>query len=380
MTGAERRPRILHIHAAFDRRVAELRCVRLINAFTQADHAVVSGDLVRRGAASLIDPKRTVSWPVFPSLAGKPLPGRLKRLAQAMAGYDLVCTYGWGAIDAAMAHTLFADVYKLAPLIHHEQGFDDDDTGTLKRTRTLYRRIALGRSAALVVPSRALERVALESWQQPRSRVRLIPDGIDSIAYARKPKRDAFPRLMKRPGELWVGTLSALRKGDDLPALVRAFAALPEPWQLVIAGDGPERAAILAQAETLGLEDRVHLPGAFADPARVIGLFDIFASSARVAQSPVSLVQAMAASLPVAAMRAGDVGSMIASDNGPFLAAPGDEAELGQSLQRLAADPALRRRLGEANRQKARAEYDEATMAERYGALYRAMIGLKKPA
>src|SRR5688572_10878494 len=196
-----------------------------------------------------------------------------------MAGYDLICTYNWGAMDAVMAHTLFADVYKLAPLVHHEDGFNEDEANGLKRTRNLYRRIALGRSAALVVPSRTLERIALETWDQPRTWVRLIPNGIDTAAYAGAQRRDALPRVVKQKGELWVGTLAGLRKVKDLPALVRAFRGLPEPWQLVIAGEGPEREAILAEAAACGVEHRVHLPGFVAEPARAAALFDIFALS-----------------------------------------------------------------------------------------------------
>src|SRR5690606_38402207 len=174
-------PRILHLHSSFDAGGKELRCVRLINAFGKdADHAIVSGDPAHRSAAALLGKIARVTWPDFPALTGKPTLGRLKRLAQAMAGYDLICTYNWGAVDAALAHTLFADVFKLPPLVHHEDGFNEDEAGGLKWRRNLYRRIALGRSAALVVPSQMLERIALEVWQQPRARVRLIPNGIDT--------------------------------------------------------------------------------------------------------------------------------------------------------------------------------------------------------
>ena len=68
-------PRILHLHSSFDAGGKELRCVRLINAFADAEHAVVSGDPERRSAAALIGRKARVSWPAFPSLTGKPLPG-----------------------------------------------------------------------------------------------------------------------------------------------------------------------------------------------------------------------------------------------------------------------------------------------------------------
>ncbi len=371
-------PRILHLHSSFDAGGKELRCVRLIDAFGRnAAHAIVSGDPARRSAAALIGKAAKVSWPRFPSLTGMPTLGRLKRLAAAMAGYDLVCTYNWGAIDAALAHTLFADVFKLPPLVHHEDGFNEDEAGGLKWRRNFYRRIALGRSAALVVPSRALERIALDVWQQPRTRVRLIPNGVDTRVFGVAPKRDALPRVVKRKGELWVGTLAGLRKVKDLPALVRAFAPLPGEWQLVIVGEGPERDTILAEAERAGVEHRVHLPGFVADPARATALFDVFALSSRSEQAPISVIEAMAAGLPIVAPRVGDIGAMVATDNGPWLCEPGDDAALGKALAELAADPALRKRIGEANRAKARAEFDEGTMTERYRALYWGLMGRK---
>jgi L-malate glycosyltransferase len=269
-----------------------------------------------------------------------------------------------------MAHTLFADVYKLPPLVHHEDGFNEDEAEKRKASRNLYRRFALGRASALVVPSHTLERVALEEWEQPRSRVRRIPNGIRTRAYAKKPRPDVLPALVKHKGELWVGSLAGLRKVKNLTALVRALPFLDEEWQLVIAGEGPERAAILAEAERLGIEDRVHLPGFVADPAKVAGLFDVFALSSLSEQFPISLIEAMAAGLPVAAPAVGDVAEMVAEANRPFIVAPGDERDLRRALAALAEDPALRQRIGEANRLRARKEYDEAAMIERYKALY----------
>jgi glycosyltransferase involved in cell wall biosynthesis len=225
------------------------------------------------------------------------------------------------------------------------------------------------------VPSRELERIALDTWHQPRWRVRLIPNGIDTRAFAATPKRDGIAGLVKRKGERWLGTLAGLRKVKNLPVLVRALATLPDHWQLVIAGEGPERAAIVAEAERLGLDHRVHLPG-FVPAQKIAGLFDLFALSSLSEQFPISVVEAMAAGLPVAAPRVGDVAAMVASDNGPFLSDPGDEAALLDAIDRLAADDTARARIGAANRQKARAEYDETLMIERYRTLYWTLMGL----
>jgi len=371
MNAANKAPKILHLHSTFDPGGKELRNVRLINAWGKdVDHAIVSGDLDRRGAAHLIGNKPRISWPKFPSLTGKPTPRRLSRLARAMAGYDLICTYNWGAIDAVMAHTVFADPFKLPPLVHHEDGFNEDEAHRLKKRRNWYRRIALGRTAALVVPSTTLEDIALNVWDQPRTRVRRIPNGIDTRAYAAPPKRDILPDLLKHKGEFWIGSLAGLRKVKQLDMLVSAMTQLPDDWQLVIAGEGPEREALLARAEELGLEDRVHLPGFVKQPQKLIGHFDIFALSSQSEQFPISVVEAMAAGLPVVAPRVGDIGSMVASENGPALVDAGDADALAKSLFTLATNVEERKRIGRANKQKAREEFDEKRMIDRYRALY----------
>ena len=347
-----------------------MRCVQLINAFgPRVRHAIVSASPGEMAAAKHISSAIRVDYPAnFPSLTGKPLPGRLQRLARAMAGYDLVLTYNWGAMDAVMAHTLFGQALGLPRLIHHEDGFNADERDRLKWSRNWYRRIALGRASGLVVPSETLERIALEVWDQPIGRVRHIPNGVATARYGKRCKPDALRGVVKREGELWLGTLAGLRAVKNLPRLVRAFAGLPEPWQLVIVGEGPGRDAIRAEADRLGLSHRVHLPGFAADPARYVGLFDLFALSSDSEQAPISLIEAMAAGCAVAATDVGDIAAMVAPENQPFVVR--GEHELSDALQQLAADPAMRAMLGKANAARARSTFDEQAMIASYRRLY----------
>jgi glycosyltransferase involved in cell wall biosynthesis len=371
--------RFLHLHSSFDAGGKELRSARLINAFGKGiAHTIVSAEPGAYGALTAIDAGIDVSPPGdFPALAGKPTPGRLRRLAQAMAGFDLVLTYNWGAMDAVMAHTVFGQFYGLPPLVHHEDGFNEDEAAGLKTSRNWYRRIALGRAAALIVPSLRLEGIALGAWQQPRARVRRIVNGIDTAAYRRKKqaRADSLPRIVKHPGEKWLGTLAGLRAVKNLPRLVRAFAGLPDEWQLVIVGEGPEREAIRAEAMRLGVAHRVHLPGFVAEPARAVALFDLFALSSDSEQFPISVVEAMAGGLAVVSPAVGDVAAMLAEENRGYLPSPGDEAALARNLSLLAADAALRDAVGAANQRKARAEYDERTMVSAYRMAYAQAMG-----
>ena len=373
------RPHVLHLHSAFDPGGKELRSVRLMNAFArQLSHTVVSGEPDATGAAAGLNRSlKTRIQPEFPPLKGRPTPARLHRLASAMKPYDLVLTYNWGAIDAVMAHTLFKDALGLPPLIHHEDGFKEDEARRRKRRRTWYRRIALGKASGLVVPSETLEEIALVEWAQPIGRVKHIPNGIDTDAFQKPVKADAIPRLLKRKGEHWVGTMAGLRKVKNLPQLVRSFRALPENWHLVVCGEGPEREAIDAEADRLGINHRVHLPGHVADPARVMGLFDIFALSSDSEQAPLSIIEAMAAGLPVVAPTVGDIASMVSQPNVEYLAEASDGTALETQLVSLAVDAPARERVGQANRQKARDEFDERAMIATYARLYGSALGIK---
>lgn len=365
--------RLLHLHSSFDPGGKEVRAVQLINAFgPKVHHTIVSAMPGALGAARGIARHVPVVLAPddFPALQGRPTPGRLQQLARAMLGHDLVLTYNFGAMDAVLAHTLFAQFLRLPPLVHHEDGFNADEAERLKPARNWYRRIALGRASSLVVPSSRLEQIALGAWAQPAGRVVRIANGIATRAYRLKPAPDALPRVIKQPGELWLGTLAGLKPVKNLTRLVRAFAALPEPWQLVICGEGPEREAIRQAALDRDIAHRVHLPGFVADPAKVVGLFDLYALSSDSEQFPLSVVEAMAAGLAIASPAVGDIASIVAPENRPYIVAPGDEAALGAALAALAGDATLRGAIGAANRARAQKDFDEVAMVAAYRQVY----------
>ncbi|MCK0128787.1 glycosyltransferase family 4 protein [Erythrobacter sp. F6033] len=371
--------KVLHCHSTFSAGGKEVRCAKLINAFGKGlTHHIVSAMPDQMGARSLIDRKRAlVGYPDnFPSLTGRPTPGRLVGIAQALKDYDLILTYNWGAMDVVMAHTVFAQQFNLPPLIHHEDGFNEDEAHQLKWTRNWYRRIALGRAHSLVVPSDTLEKIALDAWKQPRERIVRIPNGIDTKAFARKPDAKKL-RLVKREGERWIGTLAGLRAVKQLPMLVEAVRDMPENWHLVILGEGPERDAILESAVRHDVSHRVHLPGAIDDPASVVGLFDIFALSSKSEQFPLSVVEAMAAGLPVAAPDVGDVKSIVGEKNRGYIAVPDDVDALATVIGELVEDPDLRAEIGKQNRKKAMDMFDASRMIERYSDLYSSALSGK---
>ena len=367
--------RILHLHSTFALGGKEARAVRLMNAWgPRATHVIVSSMPDELGARARI--AAGVGYEIAqnpPPLTGKPSVARYEAIARYMRRFDLVLTYNWGAIDGVMARRVFGK--NAPPVIHHEDGFNADEAAGLKRERNLYRRFALGAAYALAVPSETLEHIALQTWKQPRAKVHRIVNGIDTKLYARKPDPRAIPGLTRDPKEVVVGALAGLRAVKNLPMLVRAVGGVARRVRLVIVGDGPERATIQQAAAAMGLSDQLVMPGHIERTYEVVGLFDILALSSVSEQFPLSVVEAMAAGLPVAAPPVGDVPRMVSPENALFIAREGGEVALRDAIAALVNDATLRARVGAANRRKAVAEYDEAVMIQRYARLYEGALG-----
>ncbi len=367
--------RILHCHSTFDLGGKEARAVALMNAFGDAAvHTVLSSVPGAFGARDAIARGIAVDFPVdAPALAGKPGVGRYQAIAQYLRRFDLVLTYNWGAMDAVMARRMFAK--GAPPLVHHEDGFNADESSRLKTERTLLRRLALPAAYRVVVPSRTLEGIARTVWKQPEDRIVRIGNGIDTPAYAKRPKANAIPALKRRPGETVIGTLAGLRPVKNLPRLVRAALSIPNT-RLVIVGEGPERDAIVAEAKLRGAGARLVLPGFVPEPHHYLGLFDIFALSSDSEQFPVSLIEAMAAGLPVATTDVGDVRAILPEGQQRYVVERDDFA-LAAALRQLAADARLRASLGKENQRLAIENYDRRAMISAYRTLYSAALGDK---
>src|SRR5487761_602777 len=280
------------------------------------------------------------------------------------AAPDLLATYNWGAIEWAMANGLLVG----ARDCHFEDGFGPDEIDRPLRRRGMLRRLALMRSDAVVVPSHTLERIAVGLWHLPASRVVYLPNGVE-LGNVNGSAVDA-PLFARRDDEIIVGTVAPLRPEKNLGRLLAAFARLDDQsTRLVIAGDGSERAALEAFADALGIADRVLFLGAVAEPQRALALFDIFTLSSDTEQMPMTVLEAMAASLPVAAVDVGDIKHMVAPPNRTFIV-PRGEVMLASALAALIADTGRRHAIGRLNHAQVGAKYPFARMLEGYARLF----------
>lgn len=189
---------------------------------------------------------------------------------------------------------------------------------------------------------------AVACWARgvvPPARVRVIPNPVVPLRCSvAKPSAMGSLRTVIAAGRL------GREKGFDLLLLAFARSSLQrEEWQLVILGEGPERASLERQVTQLGLRDSVLMPGALREPRAWMQHADLFVLPSRYEGFPNALLEAMSCELAVAAFDCPSGPSEIVShEQTGLLLPPGDVDALSDAMARLAIDADLRRRLGSA--------------------------------
>jgi len=226
-------------------------------------------------------------------------------------------------------------------------------------------------AAAIVANSEGL--AALARAFEPRCPVEVIPNGVDAQRFRPASADPGRPQAPAGQREVALLTASRLSIEKGLDRLLRCLAALPAslpPWRLRIAGDGPLRGDLEAEARRLGLAGRVEFPG-WQDKAAMPDLYrqaDIFVLVSSGEGSPNVVLEAQASGLAVLATRVRGTEELIRPEETGLLVELGDEEALRAALARLIGDPALRGRLGAAGRRSAEACSWDA-VAQSYEAL-----------
>lgn len=233
----------------------------------------------------------------------------------------------------------------------------------------------LARRAAAAAVVVACNRDVAASIAATGTEPTLLAHGVDLHRFsAATPRPDAAPDAALQL--LAVGRLVE-KKGfvHLLDALARTTTAL----QLQIVGEGPERAALEAQAERLGLGDRVRfcgrrthheLPALYAS-ADIVAVPSVVDRNGDRDGLPNVVLEAMAARRAVVASDVAAVATAITDGHNGLLVSPGDAGELAAALDRLAAAPELRRRLAA----QARRTVEERFDLQRCGAALCRLLG-----
>jgi glycosyltransferase involved in cell wall biosynthesis len=238
------------------------------------------------------------------------------------------------------------------------------------RFRGGFRRIAYPRAAHVVVQTDGIA-----GWMHQNLGVRpaVMPNPIDLAAF-----RPALERTdsggERRKQALAIGRLDR-QKGFDV--LIDAFARIADDapdWDLLILGEGPDRAALERQIRDHGLAARIRLPGNRRDIAGAFGETDLYVHPARYEGFPNAVMEAMASGCPiVAADSPGAARELLQDGRLGVLVQPDDAEGLSSAMAALMADAQARQTLGRCAAEGIRA-YDAPLIAARWLELFRELV------
>ncbi len=237
---------------------------------------------------------------------------------------------------------------------------------------------ALRRFGGVVAVSSPLERTLLDVGVA-RDRLHRIPNVVP-LAAAALPRDDARRALGLPTGTEpvlgWVGRIVPV-KGMDV--FLRAVALMPKGTHVIsIIGDGPDRAPMEALARELGIADRVRFHGELPDSAKLLAAFDAFVLSSRSEGTPIVVLEAMRASLPIVATAVGGVPDVVQDPGTGWLVPPESPEALARAMGDVLADPGGAAARGRAGLDRLRREYDPGVWVARYDEVYERAITFRE--
>lgn len=284
------------------------------------------------------------------------------------------------AVSPAVAHTHGYRADVLAGSVVRSLGIPTATTvhgftgGDLKNRlyewlqRRSYRRF----DAVVAVSKPLVERLARAGV--PRRRIHLVQNAWSAPAPALS-RAEARARLGIADDAFrigWVGRLTR-EKGPDL--LLDALARLGDRRVRVsVIGDGRERAALVAQAASLGIADRIDWHGTLPDASRLFAAFDCFVLSSRTEGTPMVLFEAMATRTPIVAASVGGVPDVL--DGGEALLVPAEAPPaLAQAIGRVHDDRTSAQDRAARAEARLHTTFGLEPWLERYDAIYSALAG-----
>jgi glycosyltransferase involved in cell wall biosynthesis len=236
----------------------------------------------------------------------------------------------------------------------------------------MFQMLLLRRFDAVIAVSRLLADQLRGTRVRPE-RLHVIPNGwsdrIPVADFSEARRRLNLPAKGLVVG--WVGRLIPIKGADVFLRAVGHLAALP--LTISVIGDGAERARLEELARAEGLSDRVRFHGTVPDAARYISAFDVFVLSSRSEGTPVTLLEAMAAKVPVVVSRVGGVPDVVGPAEA-MLVPPEDPRALAEAIRFVIQDPAAAMRRVEAAAHRLRASFGMERWIDAHDRVYNLIV------
>jgi len=367
--GAERL-RVVHTESSTGWGGQEIRILTEAEGMLARGHQVL---LLAPQVACIYEAARRRGIPAHAMPIEKKRPGSLAAMARWLvrhAGdYDVINTHS--STDAWLTALAAAWLRRAPPIVRTRHVSTAVSKG--RATRWLYTRA----SAHIVTTGEALRRQLARENGFELSHMTSVRTGID-LGRFRPMEQAACRRELRVDARPALGIVATLRdwKGHDylLDAWARLRPRFPQ-WQLLIVGDGPQRARLEARVAGEGLADAVRFVGNQDDVPLWLGSLDLFTLPSFGDEGvPQGIMQAMACGLAVVSTPVGAIEEAVQRERTGLLVPPRDAAALADALAALMADEARRRAMGEAGRAYAQAHFGIEAMLDKMETVFREAI------
>jgi glycosyltransferase involved in cell wall biosynthesis len=204
--------------------------------------------------------------------------------------------------------------------------------------------------------------------------VAVIREGVAAHDRVAVTRREVLHQLELPEGVRLIGLIGRMTLPSRIQDAVWAadlLKVIRSDVHLMVVGDGPRRDCLRQFRDSVLIRDKVHFLGERSDAADLLSCCDVFWSTYASAGSRVSILEAMAAGIPVVASDRPETRELITPGETGYLYPVGDRAGIARYTERLLNDAPLAARLGEAGKQLIAREFSEATMVDRHAELYR---------
>jgi glycosyltransferase involved in cell wall biosynthesis len=349
---------------------AERHVVDLAMALHRKGHEVEVACSVSGGLSEPLEAAGVPVWPLARRLVKRRVSVAYARGIRRLLGerrFDLVHAHIFASAVAAAIATLGKGV----PLVITEHTEASWQTWRTRRVS----RWAHRRAKRVIAVSTPIERRLIERDGVPPHLVTRIPNAV--IPASDEPPDPAGPLPDAWVEGPLVGVVARLQPEKGVANFLKAAARVSEispRARFLVVGDGPLREELLNLVEHLGISERVRFLGYRTDSRALMGLMDLLVVPSLTEGSPLIVLEAMAAGVPVVASAVGGIPDQVRHGREGILVPPDDPDALGDALGALLRDPAYARRLGEAGRRRTENEFSHETLVRRIEAVYRTAI------
>jgi len=247
-------------------------------------------------------------------------------------------------------------------------------------TDKILRRVAFRGLDALITNSRIVA-LELKSHRLTEAPVEIVLNGVEIRDRITNEEYETLrAELRCSSNELLIGTIGRLDSNKNHAMAVRVLAKLVRKGhnaKLVIIGDGPLKNQLLSLATTLGIAEKIYLPGERPCAARYLPVMDICCFTSYAEGMPNVIMEASAASVPVVATTCGGSSELIEEGTTGFLVPVNEDGCMVRQVEMLIVDTKVRCCMGRAGRQKMIREFSVETMVCRMAHIYKRLLRSK---